>query len=259
MIKFFRHIRQNLLMENKTGKYLKYAIGEIVLVVIGILIALQINNWNQERKARALEQSYYCLLLDDVEQDKQQLKTLKTLANERMQSSNKAIQLIQQEKTKAKELGIATQLSRRSGKVTFQPNISTYEDIKSSGNLNIIKDKRITKQLNRYFKTVEGYSNTITTNFDVEISQVLRVRNWFKTGLIHSNEYFYPDIFTKEIREKLNEDLPEYIPEDIKNDLYSDIVIGGSLHQRRVELLVLIENEIDKMYAILSKKCNLND
>jgi len=44
MIKFFRNIRQNLIMENKTGKYLKYAIGEIVLVVIGILIALQLNN-----------------------------------------------------------------------------------------------------------------------------------------------------------------------------------------------------------------------
>ena len=49
MIKFFRHIRKNLLSEGKTGKYFKYAIGEIVLVVIGILIALQINNWNQNR------------------------------------------------------------------------------------------------------------------------------------------------------------------------------------------------------------------
>ncbi|MGB5272714.1 MAG: DUF6090 family protein [Flavobacteriaceae bacterium] len=49
MIKFFRHIRQTLLMENKTSKYFKYAIGEILLVVIGILIALQINTWNQER------------------------------------------------------------------------------------------------------------------------------------------------------------------------------------------------------------------
>lgn len=46
MIKFFRKIRQNLLPENKFGKYLTYAIGEIILVVIGILIALQINNWN---------------------------------------------------------------------------------------------------------------------------------------------------------------------------------------------------------------------
>jgi len=46
MIKFFRKIRQKLLSENKFSKYLIYAIGEIVLVVIGILIALQINNWN---------------------------------------------------------------------------------------------------------------------------------------------------------------------------------------------------------------------
>jgi hypothetical protein len=50
MIKFFRKIRYDFMNQNKTSKYLKYAIGEIVLVVIGILIALQINNWNEERK-----------------------------------------------------------------------------------------------------------------------------------------------------------------------------------------------------------------
>lgn len=50
MIKFFRKIRQNLVSEGKAVNYLKYAIGEIILVVIGILIALQINNWNEERK-----------------------------------------------------------------------------------------------------------------------------------------------------------------------------------------------------------------
>lgn len=50
MIKFFRHIRRSLIQENKMGKYFKYAIGEIILVVIGILIALQINNWNEHRK-----------------------------------------------------------------------------------------------------------------------------------------------------------------------------------------------------------------
>jgi hypothetical protein len=55
MIKFFRNIRQNLLNEGKTSKYLKYAIGEIVLVVIGILIALQINNWNEARKEHSRE------------------------------------------------------------------------------------------------------------------------------------------------------------------------------------------------------------
>ncbi|MCA0154420.1 DUF6090 family protein [Winogradskyella vincentii] len=50
MIKFFRHIRRSLIQENKMGKYFKYAIGEILLVVIGILIALQINNWNESQK-----------------------------------------------------------------------------------------------------------------------------------------------------------------------------------------------------------------
>lgn len=50
MIKFFRKIRYDLMEKNKTGKYLKYAIGEILLVVIGILIALSINNWNEQKK-----------------------------------------------------------------------------------------------------------------------------------------------------------------------------------------------------------------
>ena len=51
MIKFFRHIRRSLINQNRMGKYFKYAIGEIFLVVFGILIALQINNWNENRKA----------------------------------------------------------------------------------------------------------------------------------------------------------------------------------------------------------------
>ena len=50
MLRFFRQIRQRLLTDNKFSKYLLYAIGEILLVVIGILIALQINNWNEQRK-----------------------------------------------------------------------------------------------------------------------------------------------------------------------------------------------------------------
>ena len=50
MIKFFWKIRLNLISEGKTVKYIKYAVGEIILVVIGILIALSINNWNEQRK-----------------------------------------------------------------------------------------------------------------------------------------------------------------------------------------------------------------
>lgn len=76
MIKFFRKIRQNLLLEGKTGKYLKYAIGEIILVVIGILIALQINNWNENRKIDQKRKNYYNQLIVDLNNDITYSKTL---------------------------------------------------------------------------------------------------------------------------------------------------------------------------------------
>jgi hypothetical protein len=66
MIKLFRNIRKNLLNEGKTTKYFKYAIGEIVLVVIGILIALQINDWNEVRKINNKSYNYLQRLQEDM-------------------------------------------------------------------------------------------------------------------------------------------------------------------------------------------------
>ena len=103
MIKFFRHIRQNLLMENKTGKpaakpsagkpagrYFKYAIGEIILVVIGILIALQINNWNELKKQRNEAHTFIKRLSEEVEQN--------------IEITNREILLEQQQVEKTKSL-----------------------------------------------------------------------------------------------------------------------------------------------------------
>ncbi|WP_411767079.1 DUF6090 family protein [Winogradskyella sp. A3E31] len=66
MIKFFRQIRYNLMETGKTGKYLKYAIGEIILVVIGILIALQINNWNENQKKSAYQKNQLSNLRTEI-------------------------------------------------------------------------------------------------------------------------------------------------------------------------------------------------
>jgi hypothetical protein len=66
MIKFFKKIGQNLLTENKIGKYLIYAIGEIALVMIGILLALQVNNWNEARHRRTEEISLLIGLRSDL-------------------------------------------------------------------------------------------------------------------------------------------------------------------------------------------------
>ncbi len=67
MIKFFRKIRYDLLGKNKTGKYLKYAIGEIILVVIGILIALQINTWNNQKNQNSENKDYLVRLKSEYE------------------------------------------------------------------------------------------------------------------------------------------------------------------------------------------------
>ena len=69
MLRFFRTLRQRLLTENKFSKYLLYAIGEILLVVIGILIALQVNNWNEERNRTNTEIEYLKRLRSDLAND----------------------------------------------------------------------------------------------------------------------------------------------------------------------------------------------
>ena len=81
MIKFFRHIRMRFLSENspdgragKFSKYLLYAIGEIILVVFGILIALQINNWNENRKEKIAEFELYRMILMDLKLDEQKIQ-----------------------------------------------------------------------------------------------------------------------------------------------------------------------------------------
>jgi len=90
MIKFFRHIRKSLLMENNTGKYFKYALGEIILVVIGILIALSINNWNEQRKLKQVELKILKEIRADLEFTKTELDTVANY-NEIMVSEYKII------------------------------------------------------------------------------------------------------------------------------------------------------------------------
>ena len=82
MIKLFRNIRKNLLNEGKTTKYFKYAIGEIILVVIGILIALQLNSWKETNAERNLEKQYITSLIEDIKKDTDNFNAAITLNEE---------------------------------------------------------------------------------------------------------------------------------------------------------------------------------
>ena len=98
MIKFFRRIRQQLLTENKLGKYLLYAIGEIVLVVIGILIALSINNWNEGLKIKSQERDVLLQMKRNLEADIIQETYPNTVLENAMNSTDIVLDYLEQRK-----------------------------------------------------------------------------------------------------------------------------------------------------------------
>ena len=92
MIKFFRKIRQTMIKENKVSKYVLYAIGEIILVVIGILIALQINNNNEIRKAREKELHYLTNIKSDLNLNIKEIESYIITRSTQIESANKTIE-----------------------------------------------------------------------------------------------------------------------------------------------------------------------
>ena len=96
MIKFFRRIRQNLLSEGKTGKYFKYAIGEIVLVMIGILLALQVSNWNQDRKDSISERKILNNIHRDFIQNKASFDKLKVINYKNLATLDSIVEMLQE-------------------------------------------------------------------------------------------------------------------------------------------------------------------
>ena len=142
MLKFFRKIRQNLLMENKTGKYLKYAIGEIILVVLGILIALQINNANEERKIRKQELHYLENLKTDLKLNITELEEYIAVRNTRIESANKVLEYFE-----GKPLTDLNDFAFHTTNIyiwqKFSQHDNTFQELVNSGNLALISNDSI--------------------------------------------------------------------------------------------------------------------
>ncbi len=168
MIKFFRHIRKDLMEQNKTGKYFKYAIGEIVLVVIGILIALQINNWNENRKDIAKEQQ---ILLSLKEEFKQNIKELKFDHRINL-SCIKAITTLLNfdEKTDFETRTIDSLMGQANNFATFDARLGVINDISSSGNLELIRDSELRYVLNQWTGELSDYKEDIIIRRDYWIN-----------------------------------------------------------------------------------------
>ncbi|BAO76278.1 DUF6090 family protein [Winogradskyella sp. PG-2] len=164
MIKFFRRIRQQLLSEGKTAKYFKYAIGEIILVVIGILLALQINNWNESRKNRTYEQEILYLINQNLKKDSIAL----SIELNKLRVSNELTgRLLEQVSVGNYNDSLNHWLGKIISFERFKSQSSAFEVLKSKG-IDIISNTELQLELISYYD--ESVHNVYVANKDVQES-----------------------------------------------------------------------------------------
>ena len=197
MIKFFRKIRQNLLLKGKTGQYFKYAIGEIILVVIGILIALQINTWNQDYQESKKE----LLILKKLKTNIQTDTTTFNIRITEIQSDLNKLNIIENEISNDKldkfSINIIEPLL---GTVRMNLETTTWENLKSTGEINLIRNAELTDNLQDYFIQFKNNSTLWIEGFN-EYSRNIIAPKFFELDdfsmFAPNSEYLDEDIQKK--------------------------------------------------------------
>ena len=167
MTKFFTKIRYNLMETGKTAKYFKYAIGEIILVMIGILLALQVNNWNTAR----LESSKEQLVLKNLQTDfKANIKAF----NEAFKSSSEAynacntlLEIIKTQDTIRNNEDIENLIDTIINEFTsLDLSDGSINEIINTGSLTIIKDVKLRNQLSKWSQTINDMNDDVELSFN---------------------------------------------------------------------------------------------
>ncbi len=171
MIKFFKNIRKANLKEGKMANYLKYAIGEIVLVVIGILIALQINNWNEKQKERILEKKYLLRLVEEFNTDLDNITSNINAIKKRKERAEFIMKTIDNPQLAEDSANYFVKSIEYAGYTSF-PVISdnTFEEIKSSGKLSLITNESIRGALQQYYSWTSKRNQYNFIREDIQLS-----------------------------------------------------------------------------------------
>lgn len=197
MLKFFRRIRQSLFVDGGAKRYFFYAIGEIILVVIGILIALQINNWNEYRKDRILEKEYLSRLKEDLTFD---ISWINYYFLDRFE---KKIQSLENAKAYYQgnyEIKDTVQFlydvgyGGVFGNADWSLNKNTYNEIISTGNLRNIESDSLRTKINNYYESINGYTIASKNYVSGYINYINSMRS-FNTNNPNSNISEFDKIF----------------------------------------------------------------
>ncbi len=164
MIKFFRKIREDLLVEGKTARYLKYAFGEIVLVVIGILIALQINNWNNNSIEQNKESHYLKNLRRDLNDQLLSIDSQIEYETRFTEDAGYLITYFNNNAFAGLDSIFFSKLSYLHSRKTFIINDPTLTDLLSSGNIDLIRSQDFKDNLIRYYQELRRIEKVIQNN-----------------------------------------------------------------------------------------------
>ena len=158
-MKILRNNRLDALWTKNIRQYFFYGLGEVALIVFGILLALQINTWNEDRASEKKLRTYYDRLLADIQSNVADYNFLVRLNQERLDSIPFFLQLLYQQKSlaEARKLMEMDLFPPRNKSWTH----NTYEDLKSTGNLSLIPAVALKDQLNNYYDDLESRQETI--------------------------------------------------------------------------------------------------
>ena len=183
MLRFFSKIRYQIAAENKAAKYLRYAIGEILLVVVGILIALQVNNWNQGRLAKLEEHSILKNIHSEFLENKKSIQEKIKQTDAGFQSSKFLMNLVGKRKDEIGKYNIDSLLfsSLESGEFRFSEN--TISDLIQSGRLRLLHNEKLINLIYEWSGTKMAYytkNERVNQKIDNELVPYLQKKYPFK-------------------------------------------------------------------------------
>ncbi len=205
MIKLFRKIRYNLMSENKMGKYFKYAIGEILLVVIGILLALQINTWNQQRIEDKKEIELLTSLKDEFQYNLTSLDESISVNNKVNQSCAALTQIIRLNSLEENPDLVDELLINIGAFNSFDAITGVSSEIVNSGKLSILKNGAIREQLGNWLTLIIDCEEDIlfrSDNYTMNLMPFLMKRFPLANGEITKKLPFDKNNYLKAYEEK---------------------------------------------------------
>lgn len=242
MISFFRKIRKGLVTESKFKKYLLYAVGEIILVVIGILIALQINSWNDYRKERKSEQLILHNFKNNLETDIELLNQFQDGAEIGLKAVDTTLLIVNG------HLGFnfnsfSSSIEKILSNNYFQSTTTTFDQAISTGKIDLILDDKLRSELLYYYKLTK-------LNFD-------------DNRMLETNQKFvFPSIFSTVVPTKtiahaltgIENNLPELDLEALgKNrEFITWVLFKKSAFQRQSQNYMFLKDEVEHLIEMIN-------